>query len=41
MKNVCYIAADILTCDQDIIADLLILPDKLRPVKKDSGDESD
>lgn len=33
MKQVCYIAADVLTCDQDVVADLLILPDKSKPKK--------
>jgi hypothetical protein len=37
MKQACYIAADALTCDQDIVADLLILPDKSKPRKNDSG----
>lgn len=41
MKNVCYIAADILTCDQDVVADLFILPDKNKKNKNDSDNESD
>ena len=28
MKTVCYIATDILTCDQNIVGDLFILPNK-------------
>jgi hypothetical protein len=41
MKNVCYIACDILTCDQDVVADLFILPDRSKPIKKDSDNESE
>lgn len=33
----CYIATDILTCDQDIISDFFILPDKNKKLRKDSG----
>ena len=38
MKQACYIAADVLTCDQDVVAELLILSDKSKPKQKDSGD---
>jgi hypothetical protein len=41
MKQACYIAADVLTCDQDVVAELLILPDKFKPKRKDSGNESE
>lgn len=40
MKNACYIASDVLTSDQNIIADLLILPNKSKPKKNDSDNES-
>jgi hypothetical protein len=36
MKYVCFRAADILTCDQDLVADLFILPSS-----EDSLDGSD
>ena len=41
MKQACYIASDALTCDQDVVADLLILSDKSKPKKNDSDNESD
>lgn len=37
----CYIAADILTCDHDIVADLFILPDKIKPIDYESDNYSD
>ncbi len=41
MKQACYIATDVLTCDQDIVADLLILPDKNGAKKIIYDNESD
>lgn len=36
-KQAYYIATDALTCDQDIVSDLLILPDGSKPRKVSSG----